>query len=66
MRLLLDGPASLPVNSIKTRRYLHLAIPSLVLLILSALTIERFAGGRRRVQDSVSSYYDTPGSRCAP
>ncbi len=60
MKPRLDDPASSPVNSIKTYRYLRLAMPSLVLLLLAALTIEWFAGGRRCVQESISSYYYTP------
>ncbi|MDN5765568.1 MAG: hypothetical protein L0H96_06865 [Humibacillus sp.] len=55
-----DDPASSPVNSIKTYRYLRLAMPALVLLLFAALTIEWFAGGRRCVQESISSYYYTP------
>lgn len=53
-------PATSPNNAIKTYRYLRLAMPTLVVLLFAALTIEWFAGGRRCLQESVSAYYYTP------
>ena len=53
-------PATSPENSIKTYRYLRLAMPTLVVLLFAAVTIEWFAGGRRCLQDSISAYYYTP------
>lgn len=52
-----DDPAQ---NPVKTYRYLRLAMPTLVVLLFAAISVEWSAAGRRCLQESISAYYFTP------